>query len=465
MSGRPVEIHERGDDGYERLRLAPSRSVDWNARRLDRYPDAVVVARSIEDVQAAVRLARERGLKAKARSGGHSWADTSVRDGILVDLSHLDELVVDPASRTAVAGPGIKSQELNPQLTPYGLYFPNGGCEDVGLGGFVLQGGFGYNGGQVGMACESVTALDIVTADGELIHADETEHADWFWAARGSGSGFFGIVVRLHLRLHPLPPTSLGRVMTYELQHFDAVARWQLGEMQQRIPTGMQLVAFIMPKYQETTPGATQPVIQVIASYVSDDRDETPAREALALLDSCPVVQHALSDSGVFVNDPNTAHEITGYVYPLGGLTFVADNIWIDAEPEAFVSELEAIVRSFPTKRSHMLIAPHRDWYLRRPETMAFSMLAKTYIAIYAVKDLDDDIEEAALVDWTTRSMRSLEPVGKGIQLADENLVARRFDFMSRESFARLERLRAEHDPEGRFHSYLMAPGPADTMA
>ncbi|HEX9342749.1 MAG TPA: FAD-binding oxidoreductase, partial [Actinomycetota bacterium] len=201
----------RGEPGYEEARLKPARAeMDWNARRVDRYPDAVVRATSDQDVVAAVRLARQRGLKVKARSGGHSWVDASIRDGgILVDLSQLDEVVVDPETRTAWAGPGVKSQELFPHLKPHGLCFPSGfpsgGCRDVGLGGYVLQGGFGFNGGRIGLAAMNVLAMDVVTAGGELVRADETTNPDLFWAARGSGSGFFGIVTRFHLRLHPLP--------------------------------------------------------------------------------------------------------------------------------------------------------------------------------------------------------------------------------------------------------------------
>jgi FAD/FMN-containing dehydrogenase len=96
-------------------------------------------------------------------------------------------------------------EELAPALNARGRMFPGGHCPSVGLGGFLLQGGQGWNCRTLGWACESVRAIDIVTADGELVHASEDENTDLLWAARGAGPGFFGVVTRFHLRLHPRP--------------------------------------------------------------------------------------------------------------------------------------------------------------------------------------------------------------------------------------------------------------------
>ena len=104
------DVYRRGEDGYERVRLAPSRAVDWNARSVDRFPDLVVVAREDADVQAAVRYAREHGLKVKARSGGHSWADSSIRDGVLIDLSEMNGVASIRTPAPLWSGPGSKAR-------------------------------------------------------------------------------------------------------------------------------------------------------------------------------------------------------------------------------------------------------------------------------------------------------------------------------------------------------------------
>jgi len=159
----------RGDDGYEAAR----RAAVWNGRKPNRFPEVIVRPRTDDEVIAAVRLARTRGLKIGVRSGGHSWAASFLRDGgMLIDLSRMTAFSVDAAARTAAIQPGLKGTDLNRALRKHGLFFPSGHCTSVGLGGFLLQGGFGWNSRQWGPACVSVRAIDVVTADGERVHAD-----------------------------------------------------------------------------------------------------------------------------------------------------------------------------------------------------------------------------------------------------------------------------------------------------
>src|SRR5439155_5190682 len=143
---------------------------------------------------------RSRGLRISIRSGGHSWIGASLRDGgLLIDLSHLNSVSIDPAGRTAVVGPAIRNVELMAALAPYGLAFPAGHCPTVGVGGFLLGGGQGWNQGVWGPACLSVQAIDLVNAEGELITADARQNAELLWLARGVGPGFPGVILRYHL--------------------------------------------------------------------------------------------------------------------------------------------------------------------------------------------------------------------------------------------------------------------------
>jgi FAD/FMN-containing dehydrogenase len=164
----------RDDPGYEEARVARL----FNARRPDRFPAGVLLASSEEDVVRGVRLARERGLKVSVRAGGHSWAVWSLRDGaLLIDLGGLREMTFDPATGIATASPSLKGgAELTPFLTEHGRVFTGGHCPGVGLGGFLLQGGQGWNSRRHGWACENVVAIDVVTADGSLVHADDEQN-------------------------------------------------------------------------------------------------------------------------------------------------------------------------------------------------------------------------------------------------------------------------------------------------
>lgn len=188
------ELIWRGEAGYEEARVARV----FNARRPDRFPAAILLAESEADVVEGVRLAGERGLTVSVRAGGHSWAAWSVRDdALLIDLGAMRELTYDPGTEIGTASPAVKGgAELTPFLTGHGRAFPGGHCPGVGIGGFLLQGGQGWNSRRHGWACQSVVGIDVVTADGELVHADETwAKASW---GRRRGYGFCTHLTVLH---------------------------------------------------------------------------------------------------------------------------------------------------------------------------------------------------------------------------------------------------------------------------
>ena len=146
-----------------------------------------------------------------------------------------------PASSRA--SPAVQGgAELSPFLEERGRFFPGGHCPTVGIGGFLLQGGQGWNCRGWGWAAEHVEAIDVVTAAGELVRASETENADLFWAARGSGPGFFGVVTRFHLRTMPRPAYVAQTVQAYDLDDFDEVMTW-LHETHASVADTVEIVA------------------------------------------------------------------------------------------------------------------------------------------------------------------------------------------------------------------------------
>ena len=163
----------------------------WNERIPQRFPDAIVTVTSDADVIEAVKLARSRKVPIAVRAGGHSWIGTSLRDGgMLIDLSRLNGVTVDVTARTATAQPAIKNTELVTALMQHGLALPAGHCPTVAIGGYLLNGGQGWNQGGWGPACENILAIDLVNADGDLITADAQHIPELLWAARGGGPGF-----------------------------------------------------------------------------------------------------------------------------------------------------------------------------------------------------------------------------------------------------------------------------------
>src|SRR6201997_795930 len=213
----------RGADGYEAAR----RATVWNGLLPDRFPDVIVQAHDTDDVVAAIRYARANGHHVGVRSGGHSWVGSNLRDGgLLIDDSSLDHCTVEPDRMIADVGPGKVASVFAAELDAQGLFFPAGHCEGIRLGGYLLQGGYGWNSKVVGPACESVLGLEVVTADGETVYCDPENHPDLYWAARGSGPGFFGVVTSFTLRIYKRPPVLGTCLYIYPIDVVDEVFTW-----------------------------------------------------------------------------------------------------------------------------------------------------------------------------------------------------------------------------------------------
>ena len=417
----------------------------WNALTPERYPDVIVRATSEQEVVEAVRTARSDGLRIAVRSGGHSWSGNHVRDGgMLLDLSGLLGAHVDPVAMSASVAPGCPGTELLALLAEHDLFFPAGHCVGVALGGYLLQGGFGWNGRVHGPACQSVEAIDVVTASGELLRADAERHPDLFWAARGSGPGFFGVVTRFHLRVYPRPRVMATGVHTYPLEVLEEVFRWA-HEIGPRIPRTMELMVLIHRD------DAGEIELAVTGPVLVDSEEQ--AREALALLESCPVLDRAkISVPHVPVSFEDLFAG-SAAIYP-DRHRWVTDNMWTHASIEELLPGLRRIAETLPSSPSHML---WMNWGASPPrESMAYSVEDETYIACYAASP--DSDRDAVNAEWSTERMRELEHLSSGIQLADENLHRRPARFVTEENMRRLQEIRGAYDPDGLFHPWMGRP-------
>jgi hypothetical protein len=191
-------IIEPGDPDYD-----SARTVMYAGH--DRRPAAIVRVANVEDVQAVVGAARESGAELAIRSGGHSAkGDSTTEGGIVLDLHDLRSIEIDPASKTAWAETGLTAGEVSVAANEHGLAIGFGDTGSVGIGGITTGGGIGYLVRKHGLAIDNVLAADIVTANGELVRADEKTNPDLFWAIRGGG-GNFGVATRFQYRLVDLP--------------------------------------------------------------------------------------------------------------------------------------------------------------------------------------------------------------------------------------------------------------------
>lgn len=200
--------------------LSPADGGYEDARRvhnglIDRRPALVARCSGTADVQAAVRFGRERGLEIAVRGGGHNVAGNAVCDGgLMIDLSAMRGVHVDPRARRARAQGGATWGDYNRETQVYGLASTGGVVSTTGIGGLTLGGGLGWLMGKHGMAVDSLVAVELVTATGEVVRASADEHPDLFWALRGGG-GNFGVATWLEYELYPVGPTVTAGLVAH----------------------------------------------------------------------------------------------------------------------------------------------------------------------------------------------------------------------------------------------------------
>ena len=199
----------------------------WNGM-IDRRPAVIVMCAGVADVVAAVNFAREHDLSVAVRGGGHNVSGTAVADGaIVIDLSLMRGVRVDPARRTVWAQGGCTWGDVDRETQAFGLAVPGGVVSDTGIAGLTLSGGYSNQRRAHGMTIDNLVACEIVTADGRYLRASEDEHPDLFWALRGGG-GNFGVVTAFEYAAHPHGPAGYQAEVYYPVEQArEILARWR----------------------------------------------------------------------------------------------------------------------------------------------------------------------------------------------------------------------------------------------
>ncbi len=438
----------RGDPLYEQARTGRI----FNARRPDRFPAAVLLAESDGDVIDGVRRAAERGWTVSVRSGGHSWAAWSLRDdALLIDLGGMRDIAYEPATGVVSVRPAVRGGlELAPFLAERGRAFPGGHCPSVGLGGFLLQGGQGWNGRVRGWACQSMVGLDVVTADGNLVHADADENSDLLWAARGAGPGFPGVVTRFYLQTYEAARVMWHDTWTFRLDDTAEMLSW-LHEVLPGLDRRVEpVVAATRLQDVPLHDGTTRPdgTVVLLHTTVMADSDA----DALALLGPLQDGPLAGRELGHLQGPTSVAEEnLAQAAQNPEGYRYAVDCTWSDAPAHVLAPLLQELYSELDTEHSFSIWygwAPRRDL----PD-MAFSVEAEVYIATYAI--YTDPADDARYSEWVHHRTAELAVHGAGVYLGDTNFTQRQDRFLSDAAYRRLGAIRAERDPTGRFTSYL----------
>jgi hypothetical protein len=227
-----------GDPGYDDARRV------WNAM-IDRRPGMIVRCAGSADVISAVNLARERGLLVSVKGGGHNVAGTAVCEGgVMIDVSPMKGVRVDPGGRTAWAQSGVTWGELDHETQAFGLATTGGMVSHTGIAGLTLGGGIGWLMRSCGLVSDNLLSVDLVTADGSFVTASASEHEELFWGLRGGG-GNFGVATSFEYRLRPLGPIVAGGLVLHPVDRAPEVLRWYR-EMAASAPDRLAVVAAFM---------------------------------------------------------------------------------------------------------------------------------------------------------------------------------------------------------------------------
>src|SRR5436305_3489552 len=256
----------------------------WNGS-FDKRPAAIVRCAGVADVIAAVKFGRESGLPVAVRSGGHSFPGFSVADdALLIDLSPMKGVRVDPERRTARVQAGVLLGELDRETQQFGLAAPSGIVTHTGVAGLTLGGGIGWIMRKHGLSVDMLRRVDLVTADGELVKASAEENEDLFWGVRGAGANF-GIVTEFEFDLAPVGPTVLAGPIFWKMEDSPEVLRfyrdWAADAPDDLMTIVVHRKAPALPFVPQELHG--EPVVMVICCWVGDldegERFIRPMRE------------------------------------------------------------------------------------------------------------------------------------------------------------------------------------------
>jgi FAD/FMN-containing dehydrogenase len=241
-----------GDAGYDTARHV------WNGM-IDKRPALIARCAGTADVLQCVRFAREHDLLVSVRGGGHNYAGKAVcDDGLMIDLSPMQDLRVDPRRQTARAQAGLRLGEFDRETQAFGLATTLGINTDTGIAGLTLGGGYGWLAGKYGLACDNLLSVEVVTADGQMVTASANDHAELFWGMRGAGANL-GIVTSFEYQLHAVGPV-LGGMVLYPMTRGKEVLQF-FDEFASTCPDEVSLVGLLL-----TTPDGI-PAVAIATCY------------------------------------------------------------------------------------------------------------------------------------------------------------------------------------------------------
>ncbi len=394
-------VYHKGGPEYEDARTT------WNSM-FDRYPAFVIRALGASDVQKAVNFVREAGLLMSVRSGGHQIAGHAVADEtVMLDLSQMRSVHVDPVAKTARVAPGALLGDVDRETQAHGLVVPTGINSTTGIAGLTLGGGFGWTTRKFGMTIDNLRSAEVVTADGSIVSASATSNPDLFWAIRGGG-GNFGVVTSFEFQLHDLGPDVLSGLIVHPIENAAELLR-DVSSLADAAPDELTVWSVMrkappLPFLPEEWHGKE---VLIFAACYSGPMDE--GEKAMAPL-------RALGTPIVDVISPHKYVDWQSAFDPL--LTPGARNYWkshdFDVLSEDVISGLLEAISSLPDPACEVFVA-HVGGAMARVEaaSTAYPQRSAHFIMNVHTRWEDPD-KDAVCIDWARALYDRMKPHASG---------------------------------------------------
>jgi FAD/FMN-containing dehydrogenase len=433
-----------GDAAYDATRGV------WNGM-IDRRPGLIACCHGVADVIAAVNFARTHGLLVSVRGGGRGVAGHAVcDDGMMIDLSGMRAVRVDPHARRAWVQGGATWGDVDCETAAFGLATPGGLISTTGVGGLTLSGGVGWLCGTAGLCVDNVVSADVVAADGRLMHASETDNPDLFWALRGGG-GNFGIVVSFEFRLQPIEPELMFCAAVYpETRAAELLQRWRdfmIGAPKQVSSLAEFSTIPDDPEYPEETRGVR---VLALAAVYDGSADEGEAVMAPLRSFGKPLLDFSAKmpyRSIQALYDP---------LFPKGRDRSYFRSLYLPSLDERVIGEIVAGVGTRPSEMTYCSV-----WYFGdvvrsvAADATAFGDRSQPWLfSIDAIWSRRED--DASNIGWVRQLWSTVRPYSNGrVYLnflagddGDQRLVR---EGIGVETYERLARIKTKYDPENFF--------------
>jgi len=446
VAGVRGAVLREGDAGYD-----DARGI-WNGL-IDRRPALIVQCSGAADVVGAVNFAREQGLTLSVKGGGHNVAGNAVNDGgLVIDLSPMNGVHVDPSARTVRVEGGATWGDCDHETQLFGLAVPGGVVSTTGIAGLTLHGGIGHLRRKHGLTIDNLLSVDIVTADGKLQRASETENEDLFWAVRGAGSNF-GVVTSFEFRVHPVGPMVMVAAVMYPADAWRTVLPgWR--DFMAQAPDELSSLAILwtVPAHEPFPPELHGTPIVLLAAVYSGEVEHgesivQPLRElAEPLLDMSGPWPWLGLQSGF------------DSLFPKGGRYYWKSRALADLTDEA-LEEMAGFASARPTPQTDIVIWHHGGAMARPGESDTSYAGRDAAFLVTAEASWTDPADTDRAIAWAREVWAALERHSTGgvylnfPGLGEEKEALVRAGYGA--NYERLAALKAKHDPDNLFRMNL----------